>query len=278
MHRELHVVEHARRADLHVDRLLPIGDLAQLADLDREIVRTRPVGMPAGRALVDAFGQRAHLRDARVHLLSEQHAAAAGLRALADDDLDRVGLAHVVRIEAVARRQALIDERLRRIALLGRHAAVAGRRRCAELGRRASERFLHVRRQRAEAHPAMVIGIASSTGFVAKRVPSTVFVAAFLAIALQRIARQRRAEKHQVVEVRHACASRRARGSRTGPSRRRAGCSRSMRRSKPADSSRRRSAFGGRCRFVPWKAPRTQYSWFGVGVPVIEGSRGERRA
>ena len=31
MHGELHVVEHARRADLHVDRLLPVGDLAQLA-------------------------------------------------------------------------------------------------------------------------------------------------------------------------------------------------------------------------------------------------------
>ena len=31
VHGELHVVEHARGADLHVDGLLPVGDLAQLA-------------------------------------------------------------------------------------------------------------------------------------------------------------------------------------------------------------------------------------------------------
>ena len=37
------------------------------------------------------FGQRAHLGDAVGDLLAEQHAAAAGLGALADHDLDRVG-------------------------------------------------------------------------------------------------------------------------------------------------------------------------------------------
>ena len=48
--------------------------------------------MAAGRALVDALGQGAHLGDAVGDLLAEQHAAAAGLGALADDDLDGVAL------------------------------------------------------------------------------------------------------------------------------------------------------------------------------------------
>ena len=132
--RERDVVIGPRAADLDVDRLLPVGDLAQLEDLDLEIVGTGPVGMAAGRALVDALGQRAHLGDAVGDLLAEQHAAAAGLGALADDDLDGVGLAQIVGVHAVARRQILIDERLRLAALLGRHAAVAGR------GRGAGER------------------------------------------------------------------------------------------------------------------------------------------
>ena len=138
--------------DLDEDRLLPVGDLAQLADLDLEVVRTGPVGMAAGAALVDALGQVAHLGDAVGDLLAEQHAAAARLGALADHDLDRVGPAQVVRVHAVARRQQLVDEQLGVLALLGRHAAVAGRRARADRARAAAERLLGGRRQRAEAH------------------------------------------------------------------------------------------------------------------------------
>ena len=103
--RERDVVAGARRADLDVDRLLPVGDLAQLVDLDREVVGAGPVGVAAGAALVDALRAGAHGGDALGDLLPEQHAAAAGLGALADHDLDRVGAAQVVGIEAVARRQ-----------------------------------------------------------------------------------------------------------------------------------------------------------------------------
>ncbi len=60
VHGELDVVERARRADLHVDRLLPVGDFAQLLDLDDQVVGAGPVGMARGRALIDAFRQGAH--------------------------------------------------------------------------------------------------------------------------------------------------------------------------------------------------------------------------
>ena len=50
--------------------------------------------------------------------------------------------------------------------------------------------------------PAMVIGILSSIGFLAKRAPSTTSVSHRLAIAFERIARDRRAEEQQIVEMR----------------------------------------------------------------------------
>src|SRR5215471_15115528 len=94
LHRKRDVIFRARRADLDVDRLLPIGDLAQLLDLDLEIVGTGPVGVAAGAALVYPLRQRAHLSDAIGDLLAEQHAAAAGLGTLADHDLDRIAAPH----------------------------------------------------------------------------------------------------------------------------------------------------------------------------------------
>ena len=48
LHGERRVVIGPRGADLDVDRLLPVGDLAQLVDLDLEIVRAGPVRMAAG--------------------------------------------------------------------------------------------------------------------------------------------------------------------------------------------------------------------------------------
>ena len=152
LHRELDVVVRPGGADLDEDRLLPVGDLAQLADLDLEVVRPRPVGVTRGAPLVDPLRQVAHLRDAVGDLVPEQHAAAARLRALADDDLDRVRLAQVVRVHAVAGGEELVDEDLRVLALLRRHPAVAGRRRRPHLARAAAERLLGRGRERAEAH------------------------------------------------------------------------------------------------------------------------------
>ena len=199
--RERDVEVRARGADLDEDRLLPVGDLAQLLDLDLEVVGPGPVGVTARAALVDARRQVAHLRDAVGDLLAEQDSATAGLGALADHDLDGVRAAQVVGVHPVARGQQLVDERLGRGALLGRHAAVAGRRRGAHRARAATQRLLGRRRQRAEAHAGdrdrdveleRALGVA-----VAEH---DVRVAA-LAIALQRVARDARAQQQEVVEV-----------------------------------------------------------------------------
>ena len=122
-------------------------------DLDLEVVGAGPVRVPAGAALVDPLRQVAHLGDAVGDLLAEQHAAAARLRALADDDLDRVGAAQVVGVHAVARGQQLVDERLR----VARAPPASCRRRrwsceVPTADRAAAERLLRRRRQRAEAH------------------------------------------------------------------------------------------------------------------------------
>ena len=145
-------------------------------------------------------GQRAHGGHPLVHLLAEQHAAAAGLGALPDHDLDRVGLAQVGRVEAVARREHLVDEQRRGLALLGGHAAVAGGGRGADLGGGPPERLLGRGRQRAEAHAGdgdrdvelerlgAVAGAEHGRGLAA------------LAVALERVARHRRREEDEVVE------------------------------------------------------------------------------
>ena len=146
-------------------------------------------------------GQVAHLGHAVGDLLAEQDPAAARLGALADDDLDRVRAAQVVGVHPVARGQQLVDERLGRGALLGRHAAVAGRRRGAHRARAAAQRLLGRRRERAEAHAGdgdgdveleRALGVAGAEHDVG---------VAALAIALERIARDARAEQQQVVEV-----------------------------------------------------------------------------
>ena len=158
--------------------------------------------MAAGRALVDALRQAAHLRHAVGNLLAQQHAAAAGLGALANHDFDGIGLAQIVRVHAIARRQILIDQLLRLAALFRRHAAVAGGGRGAGHRRAAAQRFLGLRRERAEAHAGdgdrnlefdRRLGEARAQHHVG---------AALLAVAFERIARDRGAEEQQVIEMR----------------------------------------------------------------------------
>ena len=199
---ELHVVVGAGGADLDVDRLLPVGDLAQLQDLDGEVVGAGPVGVPAGAALVDPRRERAHRGHPVADLLPEQHPAAAGLRALAEDDLDRVGLAQVLGVHPVAAGQVLVDEVLGLAALLGRHAAVPGGGGRAHLRRAAPQRLLGLGRQRAEAHAGdgdRDVEVQRERGVA---VAEHDVGAAALAVALQRVARHARAEEQQVVEVR----------------------------------------------------------------------------
>ena len=160
--------------------------------------------MAAGRALIDISRQGAHLGDAFGDLLAQQHPAAAGLGTLAQHDLDRVGLAQVVGIHAIARGQKLVDQRLRLPALLRGHAAVARSRAATHLAGTAAQSLLGLRRQRAETHPGDgdrdievdgLLGIAHTQHHI--RV-------AALAIALERVARHAGTEKDQVVEMRHA--------------------------------------------------------------------------
>ena len=91
LHRHAHVVIDARRAELELDRDLPVGGLADLLDLEREIVRAEPVGVAGRRALVDAGRQRAHLGHLVGDLLAHQMAAEADLAALADEELAAIG-------------------------------------------------------------------------------------------------------------------------------------------------------------------------------------------
>ena len=196
------VVIGARGTDLDVDRLLPIGDLAQFFDLDREVVRPGPVRVAAGGALIDAGGQAAHAGDALGDLLAEQHAAAAGLGALADDDLDGVGPAQVVRVHAVAGGQVLVDQGLGVAALLRRHAAVARGGGGARQRRAAPERLLGVGRERAEAHAGDGDRRLQVDRLAGEARAQHHLGAAALAVALQRVAADRGAEEQQVVEMR----------------------------------------------------------------------------
>ena len=200
LHGQRRVVVGPRRAHLHIDRHLPVGDLAQLADLDLQVVGPGPVGVAAGRALVDPGGQRAHLGDALGDLLAQQHPAAAGLGALAHHHLDGVGCPQIVGVHAVARRQVLVDEHRRVLAFLGGHAAVASSRggpggRCSP-----TERLLGLGRQRAEAHAGDGDGNPEMHRALGPLLADHHVGAARLAVSLQRVARHRRPQEHQVVE------------------------------------------------------------------------------
>jgi hypothetical protein len=201
--RERRIEIRPRRADLHIDRLLPIRDLAQLADLDLEVVRPGPVGMPAGGALIDALGQRAHRGHALRDLLTQEHAAAARLGALADDDLDGVRFAQMIRVHAVTRRQDLVDEELRVMPLLLGHAAVAGRGGGAHDGSTAAERLFRGAGKRAEAHAGDCDRDPEVQRLLGEAIAEHDLGRAFLAIAFEGVAAHGGAKEQEIVEMRH---------------------------------------------------------------------------
>ncbi len=150
--RHAHVVVDARSAQLQLNRDLPVGGLADLLDLERQIVGAQPVWMTRGRALIDARRQRAHLGHLVGDLLTHEMTAETDLAALPDEELARVGQAKVVRIEAVSGLDALVVPLLRVPALVGDHAAFARAGGGARHGRPARERGLGLIAERAEAH------------------------------------------------------------------------------------------------------------------------------
>src|SRR5262249_55665233 len=190
--------------DLDEHRLLPVGDLAELVDLDLEVVGPGPVRMATRAALVDASRQVAHRGDAVGDLVPEQHPSAAGLRALAHDDLDRVGRAQIVRVHPVARGEQLVDERFRAAAFLLCHAAVAGGRGRADLRRSAPQRLLRGSGERAEAHAGDRDRDLQLERLAREPRAEDDIGAAALAVTLERVARDARAEQEQLVEVRDA--------------------------------------------------------------------------
>ena len=200
---QLDVVGHAAGADLDVDGNLPVGGLAQLLDLDDQVVGPDPIGMAHGRALVNPDRQVADVCDLLRDLLAEQHAAGSRLGALADADLDGVGLAQVVQAEAVAAGQHLVDEQVRGLALGFQHAAVPGGGRGAHPRRGHAQGHLGVTREGAVAHAGdgdrrLQHERPGGTARAEDRARD-----ALLAVALQRHAAERAGNEGQVIEVGH---------------------------------------------------------------------------
>ena len=79
-----------------------LGRFAQLFDLDDQVVGAKEIGVPARRALIDAGRQVTQPRDLVRDFRSQQQTAGTGLGALADRDLDRISLAQVLDIDAIA--------------------------------------------------------------------------------------------------------------------------------------------------------------------------------
>ena len=136
--------------------------------------------------------------------MPEQHPSPTRLRALADDDLDRVGAPEVVGVHAVAGREELVDQRLRVLALLRRHAPVTGGGRRPDLGRAASEGLLRRRGERSERHSGDGHRDLQLERRLREPRAERDVRAATLAIALERIPRDTRTEEQKVVEVRNS--------------------------------------------------------------------------
>ena len=198
LRRHAHVVIDARRAELQLDRYLPIGRLANLLDLERKIVGSEPVRMARGRALVDARRQRAHFRHLIRDLLAHQVAAEADFAALADEELAGVRQSQMIRVEAVARLDALIEPFRGIAALVRNHAAFAGAGRGAGHRRAARERDLRLVAERAETHAGDVDGNVQHQRPLGARADDGLRFA-LLAIALDDETRQRARQERQIV-------------------------------------------------------------------------------
>src|SRR5690606_11792225 len=196
LHRHPDVVIDASRAQLELDRYLVIGRFADLLDLQREVVRSQPVGMTCRRSLVDAGRQRSHFGNLVGYLLTHQMPAEADLAALTDEELAGVGEPEMVRIEAVARLDALVQP-LDGVAPLVRYQAAlsgSGRRSCYRCAAR--ERNLGFVGERDETHARDVNGYVEHHRPLGAGADDGLGVA-FLPIALDDEARERVGQERQ---------------------------------------------------------------------------------
>ena len=157
--------------------------------------------MARRRALIDSGGKRAHLRHLVGDLLAHQMTAEADLAALADKELASVGKPQMMRIEAVARLDALIEPLDRIAPLVGDHAAFAGAGGRAGHGGAAGKRDLRFVGQRAEAHAGDIDWDVERHRPLGARADHRLGIA-FLAIALDDEARQRAGQEGEVVPMR----------------------------------------------------------------------------
>ena len=228
LHGQLDVVVGARRADLDEDRLLPVGDLAQLADLDLEVVRPGPVGMPATRCAgrFPSAGRASPRRGRR----------SCGRAACRRRPASRPGRRRPRSRRPGAGRRGSCRSGTAAAGRRGSSSARAPPASCRRrpwwstcpprVAPRPSASFAGAD-SAPKLMPAIVIGIFSSSGLLREaRAERDVGVAA-LAVALERVARDARAQEEQVVEMRHAAAWRRSRGCRRSPRARPAGSRRS---------------------------------------------------
>ena len=157
--------------------------------------------MARRRALVDTRGQRAHFGHLVGHLLAHQMAAQPDLAALADEELAGIGQPQMMRVEAVARLDALIEPLDRVAPLVGDHAALARAGGRARHGGAPRERDLRLVGQRAEAHAGDIDRDVEHHRPLGARADHRLGVA-FLAIALDHEAGQRARKKGQIVPMR----------------------------------------------------------------------------
>ena len=157
--------------------------------------------MAGGRALIDTGGQGAHFGHLVGHLLAHQMAAEADLAALADEELAAVRQAQVVRVEAIARLDVLIEPLVREAPLIGDHAAFARAGRRARHGGAARQRHLGFIGQGAEAHAGDVDRNVEHDRLLGAR-PDHRLGLAFLAIALDHETGEGARQESQVVPVR----------------------------------------------------------------------------
>ncbi len=153
--------------------------------------------------MIDPLGQIAHFRDPIRDFLTQQHAAAARLGALADHNFDGIRFSQVVRIHTVTRRQILIDQGFRLAAFFRRHAAIACRGRGAGDRCTTPKRLFRLRRQRTETHAGNGDRNVQFDRLLGKLGAEHHLGAACLAIPFEGIARHGGAEEQQIVKMRH---------------------------------------------------------------------------
>ncbi len=199
-HRHAHIVIDAGRTQLELDRDHAAGGFADLEDLEREVVRAQPVWVTGRGALVDTGRQRAHLGDLVGHFLAHQVPAKANLATLTDEELAAIRKHEVIRVEAIARLDALVEPLGRIPAFIGDHPAFAGAGGGSGHGGTTGQRGLGLVGQGAKAHAGDVdrnIKLQRPSGARADHGPGF----AFLAIAFDHETGQRSGKKGQVIPM-----------------------------------------------------------------------------